>query len=199
VALSESPCISPQSFSPIEVARRDGVGHTATAIRTEHGKLKRLMLAAAGVAKRMTTPSFMELIAPEAARCAVRDRTEGRRSKIRIEPKANAVISQASAGRWGSWVCDPDHTASTHSGCGGVDGRKGIDLCARLPGETCLRCSLLIFSNRSARAIQILAYDGQGFWLATTRLSKGCFRWWPTGREAGRGLRASGPDAAGGW
>ena len=37
---------------------------------------------------------------------------------------------------------------------------------------------------------RILAYDGQGFWLATKRLSKGRFHWWPTGAEASRSLRA---------
>ena len=33
------------------------------------------------------------------------------------------------------------------------------------------------------------SYDGQGFWLATKRLSKGRFRWWPTGDEPARVLR----------
>jgi hypothetical protein len=28
------------------------------------------------------------------------------------------------------------------------------------------------------------SYDGQGFWLAQKRLSKGRFRWWPEGRSA---------------
>jgi transposase len=32
-------------------------------------------------------------------------------------------------------------------------------------------------------------YDGQGFWLATKRLSKGRFRWWPQGEEPARTLR----------
>jgi hypothetical protein len=78
--------------SAIEVARRDGVGHTATALGLDYGKLKRLMLAADGVEKRTTTPSFMELIAPEAApvaQCTIE--LEGRRGKIRIELKANAA------------------------------------------------------------------------------------------------------------
>jgi hypothetical protein len=26
-----------------------------------------------------------------------------------------------------------------------------------------------------------LVYDGQGFWLCHKRLSKGTFRWWPSG------------------
>jgi transposase len=34
-----------------------------------------------------------------------------------------------------------------------------------------------------------LVYDGQGFWLATQRLSKGRFRWWPPGEEPPPALR----------
>lgn len=75
-----------------------------------------------------------------------------------------------------------------------VDGRRGIDALAQVCREKLNSdpfCGwLFIFRNRSARAIRILAYDGQGFWLATKRLSKGRFRWWPTGTEAGRTLRA---------
>jgi hypothetical protein len=76
----------------IEVARRDGVTRTATALHLDGGKLKRLMMAADGVEKKSTRPSFMELIAPEAAavaRCAIE--LEGRRARIRIELKANAA------------------------------------------------------------------------------------------------------------
>ena len=75
-----------------------------------------------------------------------------------------------------------------------IDGRKGIDslaqLCReRLDADPFSGC-LFIFRSRSAKSIRILAYDGQGFWLATKRLSKGRFRWWPTGREASKPLRA---------
>jgi hypothetical protein len=76
----------------IEVARRDGLGRTAAALRLDYGKLKRLMTAADGVEKKTTAPSFMELIAPEAAavaQCAIE--MEGRRARIRIQLKANAV------------------------------------------------------------------------------------------------------------
>jgi len=34
------------------------------------------------------------------------------------------------------------------------------------------------------------SYDGQGFWLAQKRLSKGRFVWWPSGKEATRRLQA---------
>ena len=76
----------------IEVARRDGVTRTATALHLDGGKLKRIMLAADGVKKKTTAPSFMELIASEAAavaQCAIE--LEGRRARIRIELKANAA------------------------------------------------------------------------------------------------------------
>ncbi len=78
--------------------------------------------------------------------------------------------------------------------CGAPQKRKGIDslaqLCREKSNSDPFSGCLFIFRNRSARAIRILAYDGQGFWLSTKRLSKGRFRWWPTGAEAGRSLRA---------
>ena len=62
-----------------------------------------------------------------------------------------------------------------------VDGRKGIDSLARLceeklaadPYSGCV----FIFRSRSETAIRVLVYDGQGFWLAHKRLSKGRFQW----------------------
>ena len=75
-----------------------------------------------------------------------------------------------------------------------IDGRKGIDSLAQLCREKLdadpFSGCLFIFRSRSTKSIRILAYDGQGFWLATKRLSKGRFRWWPTGREASKTLRA---------
>jgi len=76
----------------IEVARRDGLGRTAAALRLDYGKLKRLMMGADGVEKKSAAPSFMELIAPNAAavaQCAIE--MEGRRARIRIELKASAA------------------------------------------------------------------------------------------------------------
>jgi len=78
-----------------------------------------------------------------------------------------------------------------------VDGRKGIDSLAQLcqqrlqtdPFSGCL----FVFRSRRGTAVRILVYDGQGFWLAQKRLSKGRFRWWPEGRsprEVARSLAA---------
>jgi transposase len=74
-----------------------------------------------------------------------------------------------------------------------IDGRKGIDALAQLCREKLeadpFSGCLFIFRTRSGTAIRALTYDGQGFWLATKRLSKGRFRWWPAGSEPGRVLR----------
>jgi transposase len=75
-----------------------------------------------------------------------------------------------------------------------VDGRKGIDSLVQLCRERLLAdpfsgC-LFVFRSRSATSIRVLAYDGQGFWLAQKRLSKGRFVWWPTGTGPARMLEA---------
>ena len=75
-----------------------------------------------------------------------------------------------------------------------IDGRKGIDSIAQLCREKLdadpFSGCLFIFRSRRGTAIKLLAYDGQGFWLATKRLSKGRFKWWPSGSEPARILRA---------
>jgi transposase len=75
-----------------------------------------------------------------------------------------------------------------------IDARKGIDSLAQLCREKLdadpFSGCLFIFRSRSGKAIRILAYDGQGFWIATKRLSKGRFKWWPTGNEPAKTLRA---------
>ena len=66
-----------------------------------------------------------------------------------------------------------------------IDGRKGIDALAQLCREKLeadpFSGCLFIFRSRRGTAIKVLAYDGQGYWLAQKRLSKGRFRWWPEG------------------
>ena len=47
-----------------------------------------------------------------------------------------------------------------------------------------------VFRSRRGTSIRILTYDGQGFWLAQKRLSKGRFVWWPSGKEPTRRLQA---------
>lgn len=64
-----------------------------------------------------------------------------------------------------------------------VDGRKGMDSLARLCQEKLsedpFSGCVFIFRSRRGTTIRLLAYDGQGFWLLTKRLSKGRFGWWP--------------------
>ena len=78
-----------------------------------------------------------------------------------------------------------------------VDGRKGIDSLARLCQEKLasdpFSGCLFVFRSRRGTAIRILVYDGQGFWLAQKRLSKGRFRWWVEGlnpHQAAKSLEA---------
>jgi transposase len=75
-----------------------------------------------------------------------------------------------------------------------IDGRKGVDSLAQLCREKLaadpFSGCLFIFRSRTGKAIRILTYDGQGFWIATKRLSKGRFKWWPTGSEPATTLRA---------
>ena len=73
-----------------------------------------------------------------------------------------------------------------------ADFRRGIDGLARLCREE-LRSdpflgTVFLFRNRSGTAVKLLVYDGQGFWLCHKRLSKGRFRYWPSGSEGRRVL-----------
>src|ERR1043166_5912991 len=74
-----------------------------------------------------------------------------------------------------------------------VDFRKGIDSLAQLCREKLsadpFSGCVFVFRSKRATSIKVLVYDGTGFWLATKRLSKGRFRWWPEGQAASKPLR----------
>ena len=75
-----------------------------------------------------------------------------------------------------------------------VDFRRGIDGLARVCREVLAADpfggTLFVFRNRRGTSIKCLVYDSQGFWLAQKRLSRGRFRWWPTGATATTMLEA---------
>ena len=95
------------------------------------------------------------------------------------------------------------------------DFRKGIDGLARVCRDVLASDPfsgwVFVFRNRRQTALRLLCYDGQGFWLAHKRFSKGRFRWWPTSRTATTALEAhqlqrlivggdpAAPDAAPVW
>jgi transposase len=66
-----------------------------------------------------------------------------------------------------------------------VDFRKRIDglvaLCRSALEADAFSGAAFVFRSRSAKAIRVLCYDGQGFWLCEKRLSSGRFRFWPAG------------------
>ena len=59
-----------------------------------------------------------------------------------------------------------------------ADFRKGIDgmarLCRERLGEDPFCGTAFVFCNRRRKAIKVLIYDGQGFWLAHNQLSSHC-------------------------
>jgi len=74
------------------------------------------------------------------------------------------------------------------------DFRKGINgfasLCRHELGENPRSGVIFVFINRSKTMIRILAYEDNGFWLMTKRLSKGKFRYWPSPGESVTALMA---------
>ena len=64
-----------------------------------------------------------------------------------------------------------------------VDFRAGIDSLAGLRRNSFkldpMDGSVFIFVNRRRTSVKVLTYDGQGFWLATKRLSSGTFTHYP--------------------
>jgi len=75
-----------------------------------------------------------------------------------------------------------------------IDGRKGIDslaqLCRQQLASDPFSGCLFLFRTRGGTTIKALCYDGQGFWLAQKRLSKGRFTWWPESTTAAKQLEA---------
>jgi transposase len=69
-----------------------------------------------------------------------------------------------------------------------VDFRKGIEglaaVCRQRLGDHPLEGALYVFRNRSATALKLLLYDGQGYWLMMKRLSQGRFSWGPQTLDA---------------
>jgi transposase len=63
-----------------------------------------------------------------------------------------------------------------------ADFRAGFDgtaaLCRQALAQDPLSGAVFVFRNRRGTMIRILAYDGQGLWLMTKRLSQGRFPKW---------------------
>jgi transposase len=64
-----------------------------------------------------------------------------------------------------------------------ADFRNGIDglaaLCHHRLQHNPRSGTLYVFINRSRTMVRILAYEENGYWLMTKRLSKGRYRGWP--------------------
>lgn len=64
-----------------------------------------------------------------------------------------------------------------------VDFRKGIPglmgICKKHLDEDPFSGAIFAFKNRKERAVKLLTYDGQGFWLCLKKFSSGSLKWWP--------------------
>ena len=64
-----------------------------------------------------------------------------------------------------------------------VDFRQGTDglaaVCRQVLNAHPLSGAVCVFRNRSATALKLLLYAGQGYWFCPKRLSQGRFQWWP--------------------
>jgi hypothetical protein len=69
-----------------------------------------------------------------------------------------------------------------------VDCRQGIAglaaVCRQRLGANPLEGAVSVLRNRAGTALQLLLYDGQGYWMRLKRLSQGRLRWWPTSTDA---------------
>jgi transposase len=71
-----------------------------------------------------------------------------------------------------------------------VDFRRGMDglaaLCQHTLQQNPRSGTLYVFINRRATMMRILAYDHNGYWLMTKRLSQGRYRWPRVGEPLSR-------------
>jgi hypothetical protein len=83
-------------LAAIELARRNGVNPTATALHLDGGKLKRRMVTANSISDKATAPTFVELVAPavDPHECTIE--LEGRKGKLRIHWKGATSADVAS-------------------------------------------------------------------------------------------------------
>ena len=183
----------------VELARQHGVYPVAHPLRLDYTRLKKRLGGSPTVAAEGNQAGIRGAgrAAPAHAR-RMRDRVrvprrkqdahpvEGRRSARLDEPAARLAGSggmiQITAQMRVLVAIEP------------VDGRKGIDSLARLCQEKLAEdpfsgC-VFVFRSRSGTAIRLLSYDGQGYWLAQKRLSKGRFVWWPEATETAKPLEA---------
>ena len=75
-----------------------------------------------------------------------------------------------------------------------VDFRRGIDGLAQICRASLkvdpFTGAVFVFRSRNKKAVKLLVYDGQGFWLCHKRLSQGVFRFWPSAENGAANIAA---------
>ena len=178
----------PESFwqAAVDLAKQYGVFRTAQPLRLDYTRLKKRLGEAVPQPKATATgirgtggppcrdakSASSSSSPPEARRCAFNGSPAFHQTgRTCCAPGGNGRMIQITAQMRVLVAVEP------------VDGRKGIDSLARLCQEKLAEdpfsgC-VFVFRSRRGTAIRLLSYDGQGYWLAQKRLSKGRFVWWP--------------------
>ena len=183
----------------VELARQHGIYPVAHPLRLDYMGLKKRLGGVPIVRRKATKPAFVELIAPPRhRRRSAPSSFECPQWTQNADPMEG--IGAARLGKPAARLAGMRRMIQIAAqirilvAVEAIDGRKGIDAIAQLCREKLnadpFSGYLFIFRTRRGTAIRVLQFDGQGFWLATKRLSKGRFRWWPTGTEPARTLRA---------
>jgi hypothetical protein len=84
----------------VQLAWRDGINQTATALHLDGGKLKRRMMATGSVPDKTMPPAFVEMMMPQAvggSECTIE--LEGRNGKLRINWKGATAADLAGLSR----------------------------------------------------------------------------------------------------
>ena len=169
----------------VELARQHGIYPVAHPLRLDYMGLKKRLGGVPIVRRKASKPAFVELITPLATppeECVIEFESPGQQGADPVEGIGAARLGKPAARLARSRrMIQIAPQIRILVALEAIDGRKGIDAIAQLCREKLdadpFSGYLFIFRTRRGTAVRVLQYDGQGFWLATKRLSKGRFRW----------------------
>ena len=183
----------------VKLCRTHGVSRVSMWLRLHHTKLKKRLGRRTAPHSVRPQPRFVEWRLPagglpgsSAAEYVVEVPSEGDGAQ-RVHVRGASVAEVAALARPVAWT---DHMIQLTPhlrilvAVEPADFRQGIDglsrVCRQRLEADPMSGAVFVFRNRRGRALKILVYDGQGFWLCQKRLSAGRFRFWPTPERGGR-------------
>ena len=152
--------LEPLWRAAVERARQHGVYPVAHQLRLDYVQLKKRLGGVPSPRRKAHKPAFVEVVPPRSA--VLED------CVMEFEPSSGGKIRiqwKAPAPPIGLACCAPGGMPSDDSDHG-------------------------VFRSRSGTAFRLFSYDGQGYWLAQKRLSKGRLVWWPEAIDPTKPLEA---------